>query len=89
VVGHLVRLIEISPVDNDRKANGTVQLHQRRRPKRRVNVQQDQPSLFDLLLEESGPWEPLEAEQQLQAIDILARLIANATMDHEEENDDE
>ena len=52
-------------------------------------MQQDQPSLFDLLLEESGPWEPLEAEQQLQAIDILARLIANATMDHEEENDDE
>jgi hypothetical protein len=52
-------------------------------------VQQNQPSLFDLLLEQSGPWEALEAEQQLQAIDILARLIANATMDNDEENDDE
>ncbi len=52
-------------------------------------MQQNQPSLFDLLLEQSGPWEALEAEQQLQAIDILARLIANATMDNDEENDDE
>jgi hypothetical protein len=52
-------------------------------------VQQNQPSLFDLLLEESGPWEALEAEQQLQAIDILARLIANATMDNDEEGEDD
>lgn len=58
-----------------------------RRLKRRVNVQQDQPSLFDLLLDESGPWEALEAEQQLQTIDILARLIANATMDNDEEDE--
>jgi hypothetical protein len=50
-------------------------------------VQQDQPSLFDLLLDESGPWEALEAEQQLLAIDILARLIANATMDNDEEDE--
>ena len=57
-----------------------------RRLKRRVNVQQDQPSLFDLLLDESRPWEALEAEKQLQAIDILARLIANATLDNNEED---
>jgi hypothetical protein len=58
-----------------------------RRLKRRVNVQQDQPSLFDLLLDQSRPWEALEAEQQLQAIDILARLIANATTDNGEEDE--
>ena len=52
-------------------------------------MQQNQPSLFDLLLEESGTWEVLEAEQQLQAIDILARLIANATMDNDEEDEDD
>ena len=52
-------------------------------------MQQNQPSLFDLLLEQSGPWEALEAEQQLQAIDILARLIANATMDNDEEDEDD
>ena len=50
-------------------------------------MQQNQPSLFDLLLEQSGPWEALEAEQQLQAIDILARLIANATMNNDEEDE--
>jgi hypothetical protein len=43
-------------------------------------MQQDQPSLFDLLLEQSGPWEALEAVQQIQAIDILARLIASAIL---------
>ena len=48
-----------------------------------------QGSLFDLLLEESSPWEALEAEQQLLAIDILARLIANATLPHDEEKNDE
>jgi len=52
-------------------------------------VQQDQPSLFDLLLDENSPWEALEAEQQLQVIDILARLIANATMDNQEEDEDD
>jgi hypothetical protein len=64
-------------------------LQQVRRLERRVNVQQNQPSLFDLLLEQSGPWEALEAEQQLQAIDILARLIANAYTDQDEEKADE
>jgi hypothetical protein len=52
-------------------------------------VRENQPSLFDLLLDENRPWEALEAEQQLQAIDILARLIANAALPHDEEKDDE
>jgi hypothetical protein len=52
-------------------------------------VQKNHPSLFDLLLEESCPWEALQAKQQLLAIDILARLIANATLPHEEVKDDE
>ena len=52
-------------------------------------MQQEQPSLFDLLLDESSPWEALEAEQQLQAIDILARLIANATIGNDEEDKDD
>jgi hypothetical protein len=52
-------------------------------------VQQNQPSLFDLLLEESALWEALEVEQQLHAIDILARLIASATLAQDEDKDDE
>jgi hypothetical protein len=52
-------------------------------------MREKQPSLFDLLLEEICPWEALEAEQQLQAIDILARLIANASVAHGEEKEDE
>jgi hypothetical protein len=52
-------------------------------------VRQNQPSLFDLLLDENCPWEALETAQQLQAIDILARLIANATLPQDQEKDDE
>ena len=52
-------------------------------------MQENHPNLFDLLFDESCPWEALQAEQQLLAIDILARLIANATLPHDEENDDE
>jgi hypothetical protein len=51
-------------------------------------LQENHPSLFDLLLDESSPWEALQAEQQLLAIDILARLIANATLPRNEEKDD-
>jgi hypothetical protein len=73
-----------------RTLSSTVLLPQQARGlKRRVNVQQNQPSLFDLLLDESSPWEALEAEQQLQAIDILARLIANAALAQDEEKDDD
>jgi hypothetical protein len=59
------------------------------RLRRRVTVRENHPSLFDLLLEERCPWEALQAEQQLVAIDILARLIANATLPQDEEKDDE
>jgi hypothetical protein len=52
-------------------------------------LQENHPSLFDLLLEESSPWEALQSEQQLLAIYVLARLIANATLSHNKENDDE
>ena len=52
-------------------------------------MQKNHPSLFDLLLDKSCPWEALQAEQQLLAIDILARMIANATLPHDEEKDHE
>lgn len=52
-------------------------------------MRENQPTLFDLLIEESCPWEAFEAKQQLQAIDILARLIANAITARDEEKDDE
>jgi hypothetical protein len=52
-------------------------------------LRENHPSLFDLLLDKSYPWEALQAEQQLLAIDILARLIANATLPHVEEKDHE
>jgi hypothetical protein len=60
-----------------------------RRLRGRVCLRENHPSLFDLLLDESCPWEALHAEQQLLAIDILARMIANATLPHDEEKDDE
>lgn len=52
-------------------------------------MRENQPSLFDLFLEESCPWEGFEAAQQLQAVDILARLITNAVVVPDEEKDDE
>lgn len=52
-------------------------------------MQKSHLNLFDLLLDESCPWEAFQAEQQLLAIDILARLIANATLPRDEEKDDE
>ena len=48
------------------------------------------PSLFDLLLDESCPWETLHDEHKSLAIDILARLLANTTLrNHDEEKDHE
>jgi hypothetical protein len=52
-------------------------------------VRENEPSLFDLLLDESSPWEALDTEQQLQAINVLARLIANAALTEDEEKDDD
>ena len=39
-------------------------------------------NLFDLLLNEIHIWETLENEHQSLAIEILARLIANAAADN-------
>jgi hypothetical protein len=36
------------------------------------------PNLFDLLLDESYPWETLDEEQKNRAVQILARLIVQA-----------
>jgi hypothetical protein len=48
------------------------------------------PSLFDLLLDESCPWEALHDEHKVLAIDILARLLANATLrNHDQEKNHE
>jgi hypothetical protein len=57
--------------------------------RRRVPLQKNHPSLFDLLLDENCPWEALHAEQRLLAIGVLARMIANATLPHDKEKDDE
>jgi len=38
-------------------------------------------NLFDLLLNEIYVWETLEKEDKILAIEILARLITNATVD--------
>ena len=52
-------------------------------------MQENNLNLFDLLLHETCPWETLRDEHKLLAIDILARLIANATLRHNEEKDHE
>ena len=39
-------------------------------------------NLFDLLLKEIHVWETLENEHKALAIEILARLIANAVADN-------
>jgi hypothetical protein len=41
-------------------------------------------NLFDLLLDETDAWETLHEEHQTVAIQILARLIAQATRPHQE-----
>ena len=41
-------------------------------------------SLFDLLLDESHPWEILHENDTRHAIQILARLIARAARDNPE-----
>ena len=47
-------------------------------------------NLFDLLPKEIYAWETLENEQRILAIEILARLIANAaTENHNQEENHE
>jgi len=52
-------------------------------------VRENYPSLFDLRLDESFPWEAIEGEQKSLAIDMLARLMANAAQPQDEEKNDE
>jgi hypothetical protein len=52
-------------------------------------LQENNLNLFDLLLDETYPWETLDDEHKLLAIEILAHLIAKATLRHNEEKDHE
>ena len=51
-------------------------------------MQEKNLNLFDLLLNETYPWETLHDEHKIIAIDILARLIANATLRNQDEGKD-
>ena len=44
-------------------------------------------SLFDLLLDETYPWETLDQEHQNLAIQILARLIVQAALGNQEKGE--
>jgi hypothetical protein len=68
-------------------------LHLRARPGtprhgRRAPLREKYPTLFDLLLDETSPWETLHEEKKLLVIEILARLIAREHLDdhHEEKS---
>jgi hypothetical protein len=52
-------------------------------PPRRAPVREKNRSLFDLLLEETYPWETLHEEHKNLAIQILARLIVQAALGSE------
>ena len=56
-------------------------------PPRRVPVQEKNRSLFDLLLDETCPWETLHEEHKNLAVQILARLIVEAALGHQEKGD--
>jgi hypothetical protein len=48
------------------------------------------PTLFDLLLDETCLWEALHDEHKALVIELLARLIAKATLgNHDKEKDHE
>jgi hypothetical protein len=51
-------------------------------PQRRRASLQRNLNLFDLLLNEIYVWETLENDQKILAIELLARLIANAAVDN-------
>ena len=53
------------------------------RPPRRAPVREKNRSLFDLLLDETYPWETLDEEHKNLAIQILARLIVQAALGSE------
>lgn len=47
-------------------------------------MQEKKQSLFDLLLDETYPWEALNEEHKTLALQILARLIVQAALGSEE-----
>jgi hypothetical protein len=51
---------------------------------RRATVREKNRNLFDLLLDETYPWETLNEEHKNLAIQILARLIVQAARGSEE-----
>ena len=50
-------------------------------------MQEKNRSLFDLLLDETYPWETLHEEHTTLAVHILARLIAQAARGNEEKGE--
>jgi len=54
------------------------------RPPRRAPLREKNRRLFDLLLDETYPWETLHEEHQNLAIQILARLIVPAVLSSQE-----
>ena len=54
------------------------------RPRRRANLQEKNPNLFDLLLDETYPWQTLNEEHQTLAVQILTRLIAQTALRNQE-----
>lgn len=47
-------------------------------------MQEKNQNLFDLLLDETYPWQTLNEEHQTLAVQILARLIAQTARRHQE-----
>jgi hypothetical protein len=54
------------------------------RPPRRANLREKNLNLFDLVLDQTYPWETLHEEHKILAIQILARLIAQAAPRNQE-----
>jgi hypothetical protein len=54
------------------------------RQPRRASVQENNRSLFDLLLDETYPWETLNEEHKKLAMQILTRLIVQAARGSEQ-----
>jgi hypothetical protein len=53
-------------------------------PRRRVPLREPNRHLFDLLLDETSPWDTLLQKHQHLAIEILARLIVQAALGQKE-----
>ena len=54
------------------------------RQRRRATLREKNRNLFDLLLDETDAWETLHEKHQVVAIQILARLIAQAALQNQE-----